>query len=123
MRHFLSAMKALADENRVRAVLALDGRELCVCQLVELLRLAPSTVSKHMAVLKQAGIAGCRKDGRWMHYRLVSEGLSPAAADAVALARKWLSKDARIADDARRLKRILQISPEELCKRQGKCKA
>ena len=54
MREFMAVLKALADENRVRAVAALRGRELCVCQIVELLGLANSTVSKHMAILKQA---------------------------------------------------------------------
>ena len=51
MREFLEAAKALADANRVRALLALEGGELCVCQIVALLGLAPSTVSKHLSVL------------------------------------------------------------------------
>ncbi|TFG44900.1 MAG: ArsR family transcriptional regulator, partial [Candidatus Brocadiia bacterium] len=54
MLSFLSITKALADESRVRTLMALDGRELCVCQITELLGLAPSTVSKHMAILTQA---------------------------------------------------------------------
>ena len=122
MRRFMSVMKALADENRVRTVVALDGRELCVCQVVELLQLAPSTVSKHMSILKQARIAECRKDGRWIYYRLANGEVSYIVQDAVALARKSLSKDGRIADDAKRLQRILQMNPEDLCRKQGKCK-
>jgi len=122
MRRFISVMKALADENRVRTVMALDGRELCVCQVVELLKLAPSTVSKHMSILKQAGIAECRKEGRWIYYRLAGGEVSCIVRDAVALARRSVSKDSRIADDVRRLKRILQMSREELCRQQGKCK-
>ena len=50
-----------------------DGRELCVCQIVELLGLAPSTVSKHLAILKQARLVDSRKEGRWMFYRLADE--------------------------------------------------
>lgn len=122
MRRFMSVMKALADENRVRTVLALDGRELCVCQVVELLQLAPSTVSKHMSVLKQAGIAESRKEGRWTYYRLADGEVSCTVREAVALTRKSVSKDSRIADDVRRLKRILQMSREELCRQQAKCK-
>ena len=54
MRDLMAVTKALADENRVRILMALEPKELCVCQIVELLDLAPSTVSKHMAILKQA---------------------------------------------------------------------
>ena len=74
MFEFLNITKALAEENRLRILLALDGAELCVCQLVELLELAPSTVSKHMSVLRQARLVESRKDGRWMHYRLADDG-------------------------------------------------
>lgn len=63
LRDFMSVIKALADENRARILLALGGRELCVCQIVELLGLAPSTVSKHMSILKQARLVDGRKQG------------------------------------------------------------
>ena len=51
MKEFLAITKALSDENRVRALMALTGGELCVCQVIELLGLTPSTVSKHLAAL------------------------------------------------------------------------
>ena len=55
MLEFMNITKALADENRVRILLALHGRdELCVCQLIDLLQLAPSTVSKHLFILRNA---------------------------------------------------------------------
>jgi ArsR family transcriptional regulator len=68
--------KALSDPNRVRILAALRGQELCVCRLIELLQLAPSTVSKHLTILKQAGLIEGRKEGRWMHYRLPVETVS-----------------------------------------------
>src|SRR3972149_9935915 len=81
MRDFMAVTKALADENRVRLLLALRKRELCLCQLIELVQLAPSTVSKHMSILKEAGLVDCRKEGRWMYYRL-------PGSDAAAVVRK-----------------------------------
>lgn len=67
----MSITKALADESRVRILLALNRREeLCVCQLIDMLQLAPSTVSKHLFILRNAGLILGRKDGRWMYYRL-----------------------------------------------------
>ena len=76
------------DENRVRVLLFLrDGKELCLCQIVEMLGLAPSTVSKHMAILHQAGLVESRKEGRWIYYRLPASGASLSARGAV----RWVT--------------------------------
>ena len=85
MRDLMAVIKALADENRVRILMALGPKELCVCQIVELLGLAPSTVSKHMAILKQARLVDSRKEGRWMFYRLAEEDASIEAKEMTAL--------------------------------------
>ena len=87
MRSFMDITRALSDKNRVRALMALRGRELCVCQIIELLSLAPSTVSKHMQVLRQARLVECRKDGRWIYYSLANHE-APTAARA-ACRRRW----------------------------------
>ena len=119
MRGFLSVLKALADENRVRVLLALRGRELCVCQIIELLRLAPSTVSKHMAILKQARLVDCRKRGRWIYYRLADDDVPGEAREAIAWVSESLATDRRVEEDQRRLEQILGIEPEELCRRRN----
>ena len=115
MRDFLAITKALSDESRVRALMALAGGELCVCQIIELLGLAPSTVSKHMAVLHQAGLVEARKDGRWIYYRASERTESPCAREALSMARECLSRERRIREDARRLKDIRKMSRKELC--------
>ena len=66
----MNITKALADENRVRVLLALRKGELCVCQITELFGLAPSTVSKHLSILFQADLVESRKDGLWIYYSL-----------------------------------------------------
>mgnify|MGYP000635278578 CR=1 FL=1 len=116
MREFLSITKALSDENRVRALMALAGGELCVCQIIELLGLAPSTVSKHMAILHQAGLVQTRKDGRWIYYRLPEEPALPCARQALTMAMDCLGKDDRIREDARTLKGVRKMTREELCR-------
>ncbi|MDD2772966.1 MAG: metalloregulator ArsR/SmtB family transcription factor [Elusimicrobiales bacterium] len=70
MKTLVQMIKALADENRLRIALMLKGRELCVCQITAALKLAPSTVSKHISLLEQAGLVETRKKGRWVHCRL-----------------------------------------------------
>ena len=118
MREFMNLTKALADENRIRALLALQQGELCVCQITELFGLAPSTISKHLSVLYQAGLVESRKDGRWIYYKLPGNGASAAVRGAIAWVRKSLEGNPRIADDKQTLKRILRQDPAELCKRQ-----
>jgi ArsR family transcriptional regulator len=120
MRRFMTVAKALADENRIRALLALRQRELCVCQIIELLGLAPSTVSKHLSILRQARLVDSRKDGRWIYYRLAGDDVPIEAGEAVAWVSKSLCGDPQIREDLRRLKQILELDREELCKRYGK---
>jgi len=120
VRDLLDITKALADRNRLRAVMALGAGELCVCQIIELLGLAPSTVSKHMSILRQARLVDTRKDGRWVHYRL-ADGNAPAPVkDALRWLHRHLADDPEIVRDAEKLKAISRLNPEELCK--GQCK-
>ena len=65
--------KTLSDPNRVRALMMLHGGELCACQIIDVLGLAPSTISKHMSVLRQAGLVRGRKQGKWMYYSLATK--------------------------------------------------
>ncbi len=118
MFNFLSITKALAEENRVRILLALEGQELCACQLIELLELAPSTVSKHMSVLRQARLVDGRKDGRWMYYRLADQSAPVAVTEALGWVKTSLAGNGRILEDAKRLKEILKIDREVLCSQQ-----
>jgi len=119
MRDFMAITKALADENRVRMLLALRGRELCLCQIVELVELAPSTVSKHMSILRQARLVEGRKDGRWMYYRLAGHRAPAPVRKAIRWMLDCLAGDAQIVDDARRLQAILDVDPETICRRQS----
>ena len=114
MRDFLPITKALSDETRLRLLMALRGGELCLCQLIDLTQLAPSTVSKHMTLLQQAGLVERRKDGRWHFYRLPEEPLSSATGQAVAWVTQSLAEEPGIRDDERRLAEIRGRDLEEL---------
>jgi DNA-binding transcriptional ArsR family regulator len=115
MKEFMSVAKALADENRVRVLLFLGGGELCVCQIVEMLGLAPSTVSKHMAILQQARLVESRKEGRWVYYRLAGADAPPCAQQAIAWATSCLKGDPTVLADAKRLGKVCKMSKEDLC--------
>lgn len=120
MRDVVTITKALSDENRLRALFALNQNELCLCQIIELLGLAPSTVSKHMSILKQARLVESRKDGRWSYYRLANDNASPVICEALDWVSHSLQSSKESGKDIRKLKIILKTDPEILCKRQGK---
>jgi len=115
MLTFLNIAKALSDENRVRALMMLSRGELCVCQLIEMLGLAPSTVSKHMSILRQARLVEARKQGKWMYYRLADEDSPKEAVQAIGWVRNSLAKDKRIRADARQVKRVSKLDRDKLC--------
>jgi len=119
MLPFISITKALSDENRLRALMALMGRELCVCQITELLQLAPSTVSKHMSILRQARLVNGRKKGRWVYYRPATDSSAEEIRQALAWVRTSLAGTERIRRDAQRLEEILKIPREKLCGARG----
>ena len=116
MNEILNITRALSDENRVRILMILTDGELCVCQIIELLGLAPSTVSKHMWILRQANLVQCRKDGRWMYYRLAGKNASESARKATEWLLSNLENDPKTIADRKLLKRLLKTDKKKLCK-------
>lgn len=113
MFEILNITKALADENRIRALMMLTDGELCVCQIIEMLGLAPSTVSKHMSILKQAGLVNTRKEGRWIYYRL-ADSQKTVSFEINQWLSKHLKSDRAILDDRKRLKKIKKMNNSEI---------
>lgn len=114
MRDFLNVTKALGDETRVRALLTVKDDELCLCQIIEILGLSPSTVSKHMSVLHNAGLIERRKEGKWHFYRLADGTTHPTARRALDWAVAELAHDKTIKADARRAREVRREELEEL---------
>ena len=112
--------KALADSQRMRILNMLRPGERCVCQIVEVLALAPSTVSKHLSLLEAAGLVVSRKEGRWIYYRLPDR----TAQAPVRLLLDWLDqalrKDPAVRADARLLKSIDARSQTAGCRPSGR---
>jgi len=114
----MAITKALSDENRVRMLMALRQGELCVCRITELFQLSASTTSKHLSILYQAGLLDARKEGRWIYYKLPGKDAPEEVTNALGWITKALKDEARIIEDAKRLKSVLEINAVELCKRQ-----
>ena len=114
MFDILTITKALSDENRLRILMALRGKELCVCTLTELLDLAPSTTSKHLSILKQARLIESVKDGKFVYYRLVLPDSPNYEKSGPALA--WLThsleESAQVKTDQVVLQAIIEKSEQ-----------
>src|SRR5271154_5626158 len=63
--------RALADRTRLRLLTLIADREICVCYFVDILKISQPKISRHLAYLRRAGIVAARRQGRWMHYRLL----------------------------------------------------
>jgi ArsR family transcriptional regulator len=79
--------RALADPTRLRLLNLIADREICVCFFVEILGISQPKISRHLAYLRRAGIVAARRQGRWMHYRL----LAPPDPAASAILRETLA--------------------------------
>lgn len=118
LRTTLRVTKALADAQRVRILMLLRAGELCVCQITEVLALAPSTVSKHLSILAAADLLLSRKDGRWAYYRLPEGAAAKAVRPVLAWLGDALKNDEGIRRDASKLRTVVACDPETVSKRQ-----
>jgi ArsR family transcriptional regulator len=78
---------ALSDPTRLRLLNLMDGREVCVCYFVEILGQSQPKVSRHLAYLRRAGVVAARREGKWMHYKIVV----PLHAGAARILRETLA--------------------------------
>lgn len=104
--------KALSDPNRVRILKILQRKELCVCEITELLKLAASTVSQHLNLLKSAGLILETKSGRWVNYSINVQTQDPVAASILSLLHLWFNDDETIQKD---LENICKVDRADIC--------
>ena len=97
--------KALADRTRLRLINLMGDTEVCVCFFVEVLRTNQPKISRHLAYLKRAGVVSARRDGKWIHYRIV-EPPEPHAAKIFHEVRECLANDPDMQSDCARLQKI-----------------
>lgn len=97
--------KALADQTRLRLINLIGDDEVCVCFFVEVLKINQPKISRHLAYLRRAGVVSARREGKWIHYRLV-EPPDPHAANIFREVRAALPNDAAMKNDRARLEKI-----------------
>lgn len=97
--------KALADTTRLRLINLIGEDEVCVCFFVEVLEINQPKISRHLAYLRRAGVVSARRDGKWMHYRLI-EPADPHAANIFREVRAALAEESAMKSDRTRLHTI-----------------
>jgi ArsR family transcriptional regulator len=109
--------QALGDNTRLRLLNLMGEQEICVCYFVEILEQGQPKISRHLAYLRRAGIVEARRDGKWMHYRIVM----PPNAGAAQMLRQtlaWLQEDRAMQADRIRLSKAC-CSPAKFVALQG----
>ena len=100
-----SFFRALADRTRLRLLNLIGRDELCVCFFVEILKTNQPKISRHLAYLRRAGIVDARREGQWIHYRIV-EPSDPGAARVLKDVMDWLANDQEMQRDRQRLVKV-----------------
>ena len=98
LRETQKVLKALSDRSRLRILKMLELRPMAVCEVRDVLGLSMSTVSKHLAILREAGFILDEKDGKWMEYRLNREK-TQATESILQLISHWVEEDPLVQSD------------------------
>ena len=117
LREYELVLKSVADPTRVRILKLLEGGEMCVCQVIAVIELSQGTISKHLFLLKMAGLVKERQEKKWVHYSLDGSGGSSYARKMIATLKGWLNDDPVIVRDRKREALAREIGPVEICGR------
>ncbi len=109
--------QALGDETRLRLLNLMGEQEICVCYFVEVLKQPQPKISRHLAYLRNAGIVAGRRDGKWMHYRIVMPP-NPGAAKTLRKILQWFKEEKAMQLDRERLANAC-CKPEKFVTLQG----
>jgi ArsR family transcriptional regulator len=97
--------RAIVDRTRLRILNLIGNDEVCVCFLVDALGMSQPKISRHLAYLRRAGIVAARREGKWMHYRLIPP-VDSHAGSVLAAVRAWLANDLEMRSDRSRLVKL-----------------
>jgi len=115
MKKIANIFKALSDDTRLRVIKLLHERELCVCELMQVLDMSQPRISRHMSVLKNAGLVNDRREGKWIHYSLNKNTQGKEVKillDAMAVV---ANDDAVVKADKKNLKKAIRMSIFKSC--------
>lgn len=92
-------LKSVAEKNRLRILEMLKNDTLCVCEITSILKLATSTVSNHLKVLREVGFIEEEKNGKWIYYKINRHPPNPINSAILEMLDLWLERDEEIKKD------------------------
>ena len=115
MKKIANIFKALSDDTRLRMIKLLHERELCVCELMQVLDMSQPRISRHMSVLKNAGLVEDRREGKWVHYSLRKETQGKEIKILLDAMVVMANDDAIIKADKNKLKKAVRLGEIKTC--------
>ena len=112
MRELVKVFKSLADKNRLRILKMLQYKKMCVCELSAALGIARPSVSRHLSLMKDAGLVQDERNGQWIDYSLCRDAINKYASAIQSHLNEWINDDPVINNDVQKIK---TLDREELC--------
>jgi ArsR family transcriptional regulator len=112
MRELVLVLKAVADKNRMRILKMLEKKNMCVCELAAVLEIKQPSVSKHLSILKNAGLIQDERSGQWIEYSPCHARINKYAPLLQASLKKWINEDPLIVSDREKAKTLCRY---EIC--------
>lgn len=115
MKKTAQIFKALSDETRLRVMKLLQERELCVCELIQVLEMSQPRISRHLSVLKNAGLVNDRREGKWVYYSLKKGAENDDVKPILETISLVANDDSVVRNDNKNLKKAVRLSEIEGC--------
>ena len=112
MRELVKVFKALANENRLRILKMLEGRQMCVCEIKEVLGVSQFSVSRHLKELRDASLVEEISEGIWVNYQLTETFRNEYTVVVLKHLKEWVNQDELIVQDA---KKARSVNRKEIC--------
>ena len=112
MRDLIKIFKALSDGTRLRMLKLLQQRELCVCEIMQAMKISQTRASRNLGILKNAGFVVDRRQGLWVHYSINKDKVNQYHQAISVLLDKWLEDEGIVIEDTKRLKKAVRLSKE-----------
>jgi ArsR family transcriptional regulator, arsenate/arsenite/antimonite-responsive transcriptional repressor len=106
MRDKIELFKVMSEPNRVRILMMLLQKPLCVCEITSILELTTATVSNHLSYLRQNGFIEDEKEGKWINYRIVKNIEDPMVKNLIDSLPDWFAREKEIQEDLLKVKNV-----------------
>ena len=113
LRELAEVFKALNDETRLRLLKLLENESLSVCEIMEVLGMIQSRVSRHLDILRRAGFLTAQRDKKWVIYSWNRERVNPYHLPLQEMLRLWLNDNKRVKEDKKRLQQVKAMNIRE----------